>query len=267
MPKSLEELLDQLDQFYLLGGQVDDTGLVSRARELGMEATVELCCADLEWRWRMRSKKPLAERNKPATVTASFRRRSALPPTIVTSAFPCASDYQSLLSPWWLMPKCRSTLLETEWIARSVWGDQPRVEQFLKCIGSQSLTRESLLSTLEVLSPIEIRVCNSSTPAYQQLVPSRFTVGRQKVSEPPPPFWSVRDHRLVAWEINTMQVSREQLLVQRSRIHEIEITNLSSSRDLDIEGCRLGPRQAGHAALPFSCQINDTLITIRQVIT
>jgi hypothetical protein len=245
MQVHLDQLLDQLDEEWTRQGRCDLGKLIHQLPDARMETIVELCVADFEWRWRARSKNPQLH-----------------------PALPDVNAYREFLNAWWGEPACQKVLLQTEWLARSVWGDKPRIDAFLAsssftadALGFETI-RGELIESLNLSVQLEIQLRFKTHDLVTVAIPSSFSIGRQKVGEPPPPYWDAVNQRLVAWPLEYVQFSREQLRVQRVRALEMRVSNLSDGRAIQISGFELLPRQSGHFGIPIQLQAADTILTI-----
>jgi hypothetical protein len=241
--EAVDLLLKELDDHWENGLAPDIVKMLSRAGS----ASVELCAADLEWRWR-RSRH---------TGTASGL-------AAILPERPAAVDYQALIPELWRIRECRLELIESEWIARSVWGDEPHVESFLKLWAADGVTAEALMRKLGAVSPLFLSVfrdgfCKLTIPA-----PAEFIIGRRKSDEPPAPAWIPDTRRLLMAEGTDLKISRNQASVRRTRIREVYIENLSAKAELPLGSRTLRPRSHCHLPIPLQVAFNGVQIVLEE---
>lgn len=252
MAELLDDLLDQLDHAWSAGKPIILEELFLQVGCLGMESACELCMADLEWRWR-------AQPGKTAAVTPKNSNEQLFRGLPLR---PQAKDYQGLLIEWWGFDDCRQMMVESEWLARSAWGDQPQADEFLTGSVCPTISRDLLIQKLDLITTLELKVDRAGMSTLQQIAPISFNIGRQKRRESPPVHWNAEARRLVAWSHDSLEFSRDQLAIRRTRVDEIEVTNLSKIHSLHIERIVLKPLESVCVSLPFKCGLKDATITV-----
>ena len=242
-------LLEQLDEQWARGQTADLAALLRMVHgEDGNDLRVELCAADLEWRWRTGAEKIASKATSAATLPAR----------------PHASDYRTLLGELWDDPACRREILEAEWCARSVWGDAPDVDEFASKFSMQPDWNAELAEKLNSIIPLVIAVTrNKSDASLLVHVEHDFVMGRQSVGEPPAPAWLESSRRLVIANADNRGVSREQLRMRRTRMAEVELTNLSRVSPGRFENRILLPGDSMRLGVPWRMTVGELEISIR----
>ena len=238
---SLDELLTRLDSLWNLCKVPTLVDLLSELPEAEHDAKTELCAADLEWRWRMSERCHL----QPNLVTASK-----------LTIRPSACEYSILLGESWHRKECRQRMTESEWIARSAWGDKPHIDEF---VGHDSFRRSlsnSLVEQLDLIVPMKLRVSMENDVVLEIGNFDSLTFGRQNPWEPSPPAWIPESRRLVIADLAQKTFSREQGRLKRVKARELEIINLSSKAVLSLYLCALGPGESFRFTVPFDFAIN-----------
>lgn len=237
----LEGLLLELDDQWSKRGACRFDTLIVKAQSLGMKAVVELCAADLEWRWRK----------------LGFNKER--PGNAVQIA---ARDYHPYLETWWNQTECQIAMLQAEWLARSAWGDRPRIDAFLQGKEHPPTARRDLLDYLNVAAKLELAVSNNQQTKLSLPMPSSFVIGRQRVGEPTPPLFIPASDRLIVWPVDEVQVSRDQLRIERVCAFELCVTNISTNCPVTIDGQVLDPKKSQHISLPFFFAVADMSVRV-----
>lgn len=246
MTDSAEELFDALDNAWSSGSGMSVSRLLTKVPLESVETAVELCAADLEWRYRSDSDQ------------ACF----GLP------CRPQAADYAKLLAEFSPDERLRKNLLEAEWCARSLWGDAPDIDQFAQQFAHQiagdESWREELAEQLCTLAPMYGTLASPSLKHGCSLIlSSNFCVGRQSRDEPPAPTWNPKNNRLIVANSHYRVISRDQLQVRRTRRREVELKNVSSSIGGVWGKHPLGPGQSQRLRLPCEIGIGEMTLSIR----
>lgn len=239
---SLDELLIRLDSQWMLCKVPTLADYLSELPETEHDAKTELCAADLEWRWRM-SENPRLQRSRVTASDITLR--------------PSASEYSQLLGESWDREVCRQQMTESEWIARSTWGDEPHVGEFVGQDPFRLSLTESLVEQLELVAPMRLRVERGNEIVFEIGNLNTLTIGRQRRSEPAAPAWVPESRRLVIADLAENTFSRDQCRLKRVRAREIEMTNLSTKNALAISFCVLDPGESYHFSVPFEFSINN----------
>jgi len=239
---TLDELLIRLDSQWMLCEVPKLVDFLSELPETEHDAKTELCAADLEWRWRMSENHQL-QRNLVAANDITLR--------------PSACEYSRLLGESWDREVCRQQMTESEWIARSTWGDKPHVGEFVGQDPFRLSLTESLVEQLDLVAPMRLRVERGNEIIFEIGNLNTLTIGRQRRSEPAAPAWVPESRRLVIADLAENAFSRDQCLLKRVRAREIEMTNLSAKNALTISFCVLGPGESFHFPVPLEFSINN----------
>jgi len=228
------DLFDRLDEHWKARNRDDIRAIFQSAQNHGepIDVRIDLCAADIEWRWRTRSG-PLGTHGSNA------------------SSFPTAKDYQALLGPLWELPACQQRLLETEWIARSQYGDRPNVDQFASQMPQCGAWRDELASLLDTVAPIQLTFHENYTHVMTCPAPPQFVIGRATRDEPAAPAWNATARRAIVANADYRILSRTQLGVRRVRLEEIEIANVSQNSPAQLPFSMLNPGQTLRCGLPF----------------
>jgi hypothetical protein len=209
---------------------------------------VELCAADLEWRWRCTRDAELLERTSTGQVEApqptAIKKRPLAKTAADTDGMstqlvtlpqrPSAKDYAFLLGHVWELEAWRAQLQLAEWKARSALGDQPDLIEFTG-LSSQADWNELLLEALEEIAWLRVTLDDMLTPTVCRRMPPEFVMGRQFRDEAPPPTWLADERKLVVAARTDTNISRQQILVQRTQVFQLNITNLSSKVPIRID--------------------------------
>lgn len=238
--QSAAEILDELDQQWAAGGCPDLQSLLAQVPANEPELIQELCAADLEWRWRKHADGNLSPGD------------DSLP------AKPIAADYRILLGDQWDDPDCRRNLLEAEWCARSIWGDTPDVDQFATQMPMQADWNSSLARELAALVPLQATLTSRSLKQPISVrVNHDFIVGRQGAGEPKAPAWIAQTARLIVANSHYRVISRDQLRVRRTRLREVELSNISRVIAGTWGDHHLEPGQSARLQLPTSIKVGE----------
>lgn len=247
MKATLDDLLDQLDQAWAKDSIPDLAGLITRVPAEALGDSVELCAADMEWRWRKLS----AQRNQASAADPLGSR-------------PGARDYASLLGDSWEEVNHQRTLLEAEWSTRCVWGDRPLVDEFADTWAGFVNLHSRLVAILDDMAPLMVRLVSPLLKKPQAIsATTPFIIGRQGKSDPEAPGWRTKPNKLVVANSHFRTISRNQLTVRRIRIHELQIENNSSSVPFTSDELELAPGQAKILQLPVATSVGEVQIQLQ----
>jgi hypothetical protein len=297
MSDPIMDILDDFDRRWRAGERPDLAPLIASLRAQGDdELCVELCAADLEWRWRARQHKPssrshsLSSASSHSPPTAALRNRAQHfadpaphPNEPLKNTGPLAIEYESLLDSLLRDHRYCQRMLEAEFLARSQRGDAPDIDAFLaetqyrglpypcaadtRDCGSSSLldTQQvagDLTAQLDQLALFRVSVVRADNLLLSVRVPPQFEIGRQNRREPPPPVWIPEIKRLVVANVKDRNLSRHQIHIRRTRIHEIALTNTSRNVALSLESAPLRPAETSRLPTPVTITINDLVVEI-----
>ncbi len=249
----IDDYIQRLDQAWERC-RYDQTALQSLLDEVpvdGRQAAairVELCAADLEWRWRctrdaelrQRSTAGHADEPRPTEIKMRALAETATHTDSMSTQLaalpqrPSAKDYSHLLGQVWELDSWRSQLQLAEWKARSALGDQPDLIEFAG-LSSQADWNELLLEALEEIAWFRVTLDDMLTAPVSRRMPPEFVMGRQFRDEAPPPTWLADERKLVVAPRTDTNISRQQIQVQRTQVYQLKITNLSSKVPIRIE--------------------------------
>jgi hypothetical protein len=243
------DLLDRLDHYWKTQSGTDLAGLLKSpdGRSAPIDVRVDLCAADLEWRYRMIS-----------TGAINSTQRMANKP----SPLPRASDYETLIGRDWESAAVRRQLLEAEWIARNRLGDSPDVDEFASQMPDAPSWREDLANALEWISPLQLAFHNHFEQLFQAQATANFVIGRANRQDPSPPAWNRQDKRAIVAPAKFRSLSRTQLSVRRIRLEEVELTNLSRLIPSRLHNETLMPGQVIRRHLPLTLFFPDIQVRI-----
>lgn len=230
--------LEQLDRHWESGIIPDIHPWICSLATVDVSACIELCSADLEWRWQR------------------------LKPDQFGSKRPTATDYADLLANIWESIDCRRKLFESEWISRCIWGDRPQVDTFVSQCTQCELESRHLTHILNQICPVKALVTLNGSVCLELLLPSEFTIGRQNQAEIAPPGWNSDASRMILADLKDRRYSREQLKIRRTSYMSIEIANASSKADISLRGDILKPQQRFSVALPYGLMFSAYVLEL-----
>ena len=238
-----------------------------------MDWRIELCAADLEYRWTQcrkmtdsalrRSDYQVAGRVLDIQEVALSTRDPS------TNGFhapvprrPRAKDYEALLGEDWTSTECRRRMILAEWQIRCVAGDEPDIADFLLEFDGDARWQAELYEALSNLSAVKLQVTQNNEIMIEQFLPPRFVLGRQVRGEPAPPAWLPDAQKLVVIATDNTNLSRRQLEFRRCRTHEFEVTNASRNVSVELGRFKLKPGQAQRLPTPVSLEMPRLSIEI-----
>jgi hypothetical protein len=291
------DILDDFDRRWRIGERPDLAPLIEHLRAQGDdELCVELCAADLEWRWRVRQHKPSSRSHSLSSATshsptaATLRNRAQHfadhpphPDQHPKNTGPLAIEYASLLDNLLRDHRYCQRMLEAEFLARSQWGDAPDIDAFLAesrglglpyanasetsdCSSANLLDTQQvagvLTAQLDHLAQFRVSVIRADKLLLSVRVPPQFEIGRQNRREPSPPVWLPETNRLVVANVADRNLSCHQIHIRCTRIHEVALTNTSRNVALSLESAPLRPTETTHLPTPVTVTINDLVVEI-----
>lgn len=246
--------LDELDCYWSKKGKYSQ-GLLEIIASLPTELAerdkivVELCCADLEWRWRTIGNQLVANPGLGSLTQEGVDDSQQ-------SSF--LDHYATILDHAGGQPAEKQKLVLAEWRARSAWGDRPDIQAYST---AYSLNREPLESELDSLARMRLRVALGEQ-RLETAVPAQFAIGRQDVTEPAPPSWISESERLLVAPLSQTEVSRKQLAISRTRLREVEIANTSRNVVIILRNRRLAPGKAIRSPLPLEFDLGGASLLL-----
>ncbi|GAB5406312.1 MAG: hypothetical protein Aurels2KO_45430 [Aureliella sp.] len=248
----LDRKLDELDECWgtasdgavCLQEIIDDLPDGCEDRD---ELVIELCCADMEWRWRS-GRNCFVGTTRPDDPDA-------------TQSHSMLSIYDVYLDQLAGREDHRKRLVLAEWRARSAWGDCPDLSDFVQASGFDDSVCESLQEELDALAGLRVRIEMDDAVLEHQVV-GEFELGRQNVQEPTPPSWLADKNRLLVARLEQTEVSRRQLVIRRTRMNEVEIANVSRNVSVAIRNSIITPGDRIRAALPIAFKLQSGKVTL-----
>lgn len=239
------ELIDDLDRQWSGGVPPDLPSLLDRVPSGEDWLKEELCAADLEWRWRLHAKL------RSEKVIGGLAAR------------PGADSYRSLLGDRFGDCECRRNLLNAEWNARSLWGDEPDLDEFAKQMPDHADWGERLQLQLYHVDPLLAVLTGRQLGEPISIRIGRdFVIGRQASGEPEAPTWIEESGRLILANAHYRVMSRNQLRIRRTRCSEVELTNLSQMIGGRFGKHQIGPMENARISLPFSVTVGEISIKL-----
>lgn len=179
------------------------------------------------------------------------------------TAVPRAKDYQSLLGPLSKLPECRKRLLETEWLARSQFGDRPDVDDFAHQMPENETWSDELADLLNTVAPLLMTFHEGHTIAFSCPAPSQFVIGRGNRDEPDAPAWNAKERRAIVANTDYRRLSRSQLSARRVRLEEIELTHISKNAPIELLFVAINPGKTFRCGLPLRITFDRFALNIR----
>ena len=242
---STEKLLQRLDMQWRLRCIPNLPEMLREYSNREFEGPVELCAADLEWRWRTAEMRLTS----PSTNAHDIDRR------------PKAEAYAPLLGDHWSLAPCKQRMLEAEWIVRNAWGDSPSIDCFARQNELEESVIESMIGQLNLISTVAITVSHpeGEIELFDQ---HSLTIGRQRMREPASPTWIPEKKRLIVANKAHTNISREQIRLRRVSAWYFEVKNISESVSLKLAHGVLRAGESIQARLPYEFSINNLRISI-----
>lgn len=233
------DLLDRLDHYWKTQSGTDLAGLLMSpdGRNAPIDVRVDLCAADLEWRFR---------------TMMSDSNGASRPMAKNLLSLPRAIEYETLIGSAWQSIVVRQRLFETEWIVRNRYGDSPDVDEFARQVPDAPSWSEDLADALDLISPLQMAFQDHFEQLFRVHAPSSFVIGRANRQDPSPPAWNGQARRAVVADGRYRSLSRNQLSVRRIRVEEVELTNLSHLIPSKLHDVTLLPGQVIRRCLPLT---------------
>lgn len=234
------DLLERLDEQWSAGSPADLPALLHQVPTDQRHVSQELCAADLEWRWR--SDESPADETFPAN--------------------PRADDYAAMLEGQWQDIQCQKNIMEAEWCARCVWGDAPDVDEFAARLPTLDNWSTELTRQLHSLVPWTIELTSPSLKHPVAFGASgNFVVGRQGRGDPPAPAWVEKSDRVIIANSHFRIISRAQLRIRRTRVREMEMTNVSQTTRHKLGNTTLFAKESTRLSFPCSISVGEVNMT------
>lgn len=249
-----DELLDRFEHAWLAGSTppdlLDFCRRGAKSELLSAPAVLQLAMTDLEFRWRK------APRELPLTLRW----------------------YRVNLREFGFGLREVEQLGKHEFVVRCYWGDQPTIEDLVAeqfPDGSALATEERMRAYLEQLDqafPLTANVTVDDRHYFRCHLKSPCELGRRRTGEPRPPALVPLDHsphhRLLVADRQRNNISRQQLLLRRVGLDQIDITALSRNVGCHVGGYRLPFRQAVRCPIiPLGLEIrfHHVILHLRRV--
>lgn len=265
MSSTIIESLDLIDRAWRGRKLLAVTELFATVRQtLDMEELAELLAADSEWRWRLAGFSELT----PAPAGCDWGDSR---PRMVETYLAEIPDLAE-------SPDAIRMLVESEFMARSRWGNPPLIAEFVERFPYLEGIDVSLRENLDDLSMIFVRRLTQSNSAQansaqansaqsnsaqangqeEQLpVPVRtpLSIGRQSMKEPRDTFLLPERNRLIIVDNYQHGVSRQHAMLTRQAIDRCWIANISPFGEMKVNDQGFPPGSRMLALFPLLVEI------------
>jgi hypothetical protein len=249
------DAIEQLERLDLALGAGDQNAFETIISELAdtrqIDLAVDICVADLEWKWRGATSHPDS--------------KSPDPPHDDSVAF-----YADRLKSFGFNLDLRhyNALVRGLWFCESAWGDRPTISEYQHRYDIDPDVADRMINDLD---EIQRWVVKSSTGrGHLRSTPIRassFELGRQRRDEFDPVYFDEQSKRVVLFPSNASWISREQLQFRRVAIHKVMLKNLGKSTCKFDSELRLPPGDEFERCLPLTFTIADAQIVIETEVT
>lgn len=247
------EILERVDRGWQSRNPVPVPELLGNLQQEGDMACVsEVLAADSEWRWRV------AGFNAQASDESVLKNRSDRKPHSVEHYL---EEIPQLLGDG----DCVLRLIESEFLARSRWGNPPTIAEFADRFGNIEGVAQHLADALDEHVPLWVlragRVVSSSQVA-RVTVRTPLVIGRCTREERHGKWLTNESRRLIVADNNEPGVSREHVRVTRVAIDRVLIVNISSQSMLGINGVDALPGSAQQLLLPVTLDVGASRLRL-----
>jgi len=253
-PPADGELLDRFEHEWVTGASppnlLEFCCQGAKSELLSAPAVLQLAMTDLEFRWR----------KAPGELPLALRW------------------YQTNLQEFGFGLREVEQLGRHEFVVRCYWGDQPTIEDLVAeqfPDASARATEERMRVYLEQLDqafPLTASVTVAGRHYFRCHLTSPCELGRRRTGEPLPPALLPLNHpphhRLLIADRQQNNISRQQLLLRRVALDQVDITALSSNVGCHVGGYRLPVRQAVRCPIiPLGLEIrfHHVILHLRRV--
>jgi hypothetical protein len=240
------EILERVDRGWQSRCPVPVSDLLtSLQNDEDMDSVSEVLAADSEWRWRV----------------AGFSAEASVEPVLKSASDRKPHSVEHYLQE---IPRLREEtdcvvkLIESEFLARSRWGNPPVIAEFSDRFPDIGGLDQHLANVLDEHAPIwvsrEGRVV-SSPQVPRVTVQTPLVVGRCTKEERNGKWLTNGYRRLIVADNNEPGVSREHVRITRVAIDRVLIVNVSSQGTLGINGVDVLPGSAQQLLLPVTLDV------------
>lgn len=247
------EILDRVDRGWQSRSPVPVSELLeSLQNSEDLDSVSEVLAADSEWRWR------IAGFNAEASTGSVLKNNSDRKPHTV-------EHYLEEIPELREEKECALKLIESEFLARSRWGNPPTISEFADRFPDIECLDQHLSRVLDEHAPIwvsrESRVV-SNTSAQRVAIQTPLVVGRCTKEERSGNWLTNGNRRLIIADNNEPGVSREHVRVTRVAIDRVLVVNISSQSVLGINGVDVLPGSAQQLLLPVTLDIGSSRLRL-----
>jgi hypothetical protein len=240
------EILERVDRGWQCRSPVPLSDLLTSLHgDEDIDSVSEVLAADSEWRWRIGGFN--AEASADSVLTSASDRK---PHSV--------EHYLEEIPRLRNETDCILKLIESEFLARSRWGNPPTIAEFVDRFPQIEGVDQLLVKVLDEHSPIwvarEGRVVSSSH-VFRVTVQTPLVVGRCTKEERNGKWLTNGCRRLIVADNNEPGVSREHVRISRVAIDRVLIVNVSSQSMLGINGVDFLPGSAQQLLLPVTLDV------------
>lgn len=247
------EILERVDRGWQSRSPVPVSELLASLQNSeDLDSVSEVLAADSEWRWR------IAGFNAEASTEPVLKNNSDRKPHTVEhylDEIPNLRDGK----------ECAIKLIESEFLARSRWGNPPTISEFADRFPDVESLDQHLARVLDEHAPIwvsrESRVV-SNTSAQRVAIQTPLVVGRCTKEERSGNWLTNGNKRLIIADNHEPGVSREHVRVTRVGIDRVLVVNISSQSVLGINGVDVLPGSAQQLLLPVTLDIGASRLRL-----
>lgn len=217
-----------------------------------LNSVSEVLAADSEWRWRV------AGFNAEASASPMLSSKADRKPHSV-------EHYLREIPQLGESQECVLKLIESEFLARSRWGNPPTVAEFGDRFPEIADLGEHLVRALDEHAPMWVAregkvVSQSQSPRV--MVQTPLIAGRRTKDERNSNWLTNQCRRLLVAENEEPGVSREHVRITRVAIDRVLIVNISSQGMLGINGVDVLPGSAQQLLLPVTLDLGSSRLRL-----
>jgi hypothetical protein len=251
--ETVMEILERVDRGWQNRSPVPVSELIASLQNSeDMDSVSEVLAADSEWRWR------IAGFSAEASAEPVLKSNSDRKPHTVEHYLEEIPDLRE-------EKDCALKLIESEFLARSRWGNPPTISEFADRFPDIECLDQHLARVLDEHAPIwvsrESRVV-SSTPVQRVAVQTPLVVGRCTKEERSGKWLTNGNKRLIIADNSEPGVSREHVRVTRVAIDRVLVVNISSQSMLGINGVDVLPGSAQQLLLPVTLDVGPSRLRL-----
>lgn len=245
------EQLTRIDMSWRNSKPFDLHEILSTSRtQARVETLAELLSADSEWRWRK------AGFGKVDLALAGCDWQDSRPRSVETYLKEVPELSESL--------EAVRMLIESEFQARSLWGNPPMIAEFTRRFpsveGLDQLLRESLdeLSRLYVarLEPDnQGAILSENERKHSHPVCTPLSIGRQAMNEPRDRFLMPNRRRLIVVDNYQHGVSRQHAMITRQSLDKCWVANVSPFGEMKVNGQAFPAKSRMMTLIPLTVEV------------